>query len=672
MSLLQNEDFKTEAQITGAGGSASQLLNDTKIWVTGNSINKTLDDAIIDGDIGGGGSGINYITNGDFKSNDTGWVEYADAAGVAPVDGTGGAPVTAFTRSTSSPLRGTGSGFWNKIGSVTRQGEGVAYAFTLDTADQGKIQQISFDYTVTSSYADGDMRVYIYDITNSVLIEPSQRDILANSGQGKYLGYFQAPSNSTSYRFIIHTSSASTANYDLKIDNVKVGPANGAAQSKTIAFRMVKNSVQAIATTAFTKITFTSVASADTGLDFSNGGADTTNSRFVAPESGIYSFTTCLDTSATDDGTGVLGGFYKNGALYYRSDTAPGTGSSNQLVMACLMNLTKGDYVEVYTATKGGDASYLVVGHVGFDEKSYFEGFLIKSTDANASSNSAISMRASAGTTNFTGSTTLVFSTKETDTSGAYNSSTGEYTIPESGFYAANALIRVNAITLSTTQAISVLLYRNSTELGGNTQYGNGSSISYRVNASVSFYANKGDVITAKGSSSVSSTMNGGSTDNFFTITKINNPAQIPPTEFVGCSYQTNAAQSISNNTETTILFEDILFDTHSAMNTGTGIYTIPISGIYQIDTNTLFDLNAGWGATEASQISIYKNGNAVAIHYNRVQAAATTYMENQITHTASFVKGDQIMIAIWQNSGGSISLISNSSYNQISIKKLN
>ena len=50
---LQNSDFKTEADLTGAGGTAAQLLNDTKIYITGNGINKTLDDAIVDGDIGG-------------------------------------------------------------------------------------------------------------------------------------------------------------------------------------------------------------------------------------------------------------------------------------------------------------------------------------------------------------------------------------------------------------------------------------------------------------------------------------------------------------------------------------------------------------------------------------------------------------------------------------------
>lgn len=54
---LQNEDSKTLAELTGAGGSASQLLNDTKIYVTALSLNKQLSAAITDGDLSGGGGG---------------------------------------------------------------------------------------------------------------------------------------------------------------------------------------------------------------------------------------------------------------------------------------------------------------------------------------------------------------------------------------------------------------------------------------------------------------------------------------------------------------------------------------------------------------------------------------------------------------------------------------
>lgn len=53
---FQNEDFKSEATLNGQGGDKTNLLHDTKVYVTAMGINKTLDDAITDGDIGGGGS----------------------------------------------------------------------------------------------------------------------------------------------------------------------------------------------------------------------------------------------------------------------------------------------------------------------------------------------------------------------------------------------------------------------------------------------------------------------------------------------------------------------------------------------------------------------------------------------------------------------------------------
>lgn len=74
---LQNEDFKTLTEITNAGGSASQLLNDTKIYVTANSINQQLSTAIQSGLIGGGGGsslGVQLLQNPGFEVGvSTGW-----------------------------------------------------------------------------------------------------------------------------------------------------------------------------------------------------------------------------------------------------------------------------------------------------------------------------------------------------------------------------------------------------------------------------------------------------------------------------------------------------------------------------------------------------------------------------------------------------------------------
>lgn len=70
MGKLQKQDFKTETDLVNAGATAADLLNDTQIYVTANTINKTLDDAITDGDIGGGGSTTELIIK-DVKSSGT-------------------------------------------------------------------------------------------------------------------------------------------------------------------------------------------------------------------------------------------------------------------------------------------------------------------------------------------------------------------------------------------------------------------------------------------------------------------------------------------------------------------------------------------------------------------------------------------------------------------------
>ena len=49
---IQNEDIKSSAELVSGGGTAAQLPNDDKVYITALSINKTLKQAIIDEDIG--------------------------------------------------------------------------------------------------------------------------------------------------------------------------------------------------------------------------------------------------------------------------------------------------------------------------------------------------------------------------------------------------------------------------------------------------------------------------------------------------------------------------------------------------------------------------------------------------------------------------------------------
>ena len=86
---------------------------------------------------------------------------------------------------------------------------------------------MSFDYAVASgTYATSDLTVYLYDVTNSQVIQPSGYQIqAASTGLGmQQKATFQTPSNSTSYRLILHVASPSASAYTVKFDNFNVGP----------------------------------------------------------------------------------------------------------------------------------------------------------------------------------------------------------------------------------------------------------------------------------------------------------------------------------------------------------------------------------------------------------------------------------------------------------------
>lgn len=94
-----------------------------------------------------GAFGINYITNPGADSNISGATAYADAAGTSPIDGVGGSPTVTITRTTSSPLRGAASYLLTKD-AANRQGQGVSYDFTIDSAQKGRSLSVLFDYII--------------------------------------------------------------------------------------------------------------------------------------------------------------------------------------------------------------------------------------------------------------------------------------------------------------------------------------------------------------------------------------------------------------------------------------------------------------------------------------------------------------------------------------------
>jgi hypothetical protein len=173
---------------------------------------------------------INHIGNPEAWKDTSGYSRYDDGAVASPVDGAFGTPNVAFefnrTTVAAEVQRGVAS-FEIVKDANNRQGHGVSYDFTIDNVDQGKTLEISFDYETTANYANDDVGVYIYDITNATIINPADINIQAASSGSTFATSFAAAANSTSYRIIFHVQSVSALAYDLFLDNIRVGPAVG-------------------------------------------------------------------------------------------------------------------------------------------------------------------------------------------------------------------------------------------------------------------------------------------------------------------------------------------------------------------------------------------------------------------------------------------------------------
>lgn len=161
----------------------------------------------------------NYITYGKFESNTLPWATYADAAGSIPIDGTGGSPNITLTRNTTTPLFGLGDGLITKD-AANRQGEGVSYDFALDNGALPEILQLEFSYITSANYVSNDVGVYIYDITNSILIYPTIVNLPASTTANKFIATFLANSTSASYRLIFHIATTNASAYTINIDEV--------------------------------------------------------------------------------------------------------------------------------------------------------------------------------------------------------------------------------------------------------------------------------------------------------------------------------------------------------------------------------------------------------------------------------------------------------------------
>lgn len=168
--------------------------------------------------ITGTASRLQYITGQMFLSN---------GGDAAPITGLGGSVSgVTFTRSTVNPIVGDASFFLSKD-AVDRQGEGVSTDFEIDNINKGETLEVQVSYDGDSGITLGnasDVVIWIYDITNAKLIPVAPKNTLAgpNNSVLTFVGTFTASATSVDYRLIFHIGTASTAAWNLQLDDIVV------------------------------------------------------------------------------------------------------------------------------------------------------------------------------------------------------------------------------------------------------------------------------------------------------------------------------------------------------------------------------------------------------------------------------------------------------------------
>lgn len=183
---------------------------------------------------GGGDGGINivgldtsYLPNNtddiDAEGTVGNWLAYADAAGIQPVDMTGGSPTVTITRTTTGGevLDGTGSFKVTKTAS-NLQGNGASLLVNVPLAYRGKRHSLFNPWKVISGNINqGDVLFYFYDVTNSQLLNPVGFDLVQSYFQLNF--FIDIPSNTTQIRMGYHFASTSASALTFTFDDNFLG-----------------------------------------------------------------------------------------------------------------------------------------------------------------------------------------------------------------------------------------------------------------------------------------------------------------------------------------------------------------------------------------------------------------------------------------------------------------
>jgi hypothetical protein len=520
----------------------------------------------------------------------------------------------------------------------------ISDVFTIDRQDQAQVLTALYNFEVVSGASNANFSgilgsqsfaMYIRDVTNSVWIQPAGfLGMVQSAGPGKSAPItFQtaAVGYGNQYQLAFVCLQATAGAITINFDSFKLGPISantGVPATDWASYPLVIGAT----TTAPTPGTNTSSAkwrrigdSMEITYTFSQtsaGSSGTGTYLFPLPTGMSIDLT---KVTVTTNPSGLAGTVV--GSAFTGTTTASATNYSIPGGAVVPYNSTN---LAVYAASTYGQVVPIGAGNTSLAGSPTYFSFTAIIPIAGWSSNVDMSQDTDTRVVAFRayknggaitiGNNIASYTVIQEDTAGAWNNTTGVYTVPVSGEY-------IVTVTQggSNSGNNAAIVYNGSIILYGPADI--------RANATTAIKCNAGDTISNQISSNT--TLNSDNISTSISIWRLSGPSVIAASESVNASYSVTSATTATAGSP--INYDTKLFDSHNAVSNGT--FTAPISGIYQIEAT-----HATGGNTR--NFFVYKNGAL----YRNLFGTNGAQASNDVKSGSTMVKlnaGDTLFVTI-------------------------
>ncbi len=488
-------------------------------------------------------------------------------------------------RTSASSAFNDGDGFISDARTIDVEDRGAVLGFKASYKINSGASNGNFSATI-----DNTLHVYFYDVTNSAWLQPRGTYSMNSNGVGIITGDIQPPSTCTSIRMALLCANDSAGAMEIYWDSFNLGPEVNAgvpspitpvtvttltsssgtyttpAGVKWIRIRGVGggaggggggsgagNGTPGNQSTFSTFITLPGGNIAGQGATPPNSTAPTISAPAIGtggpgnPAGGIQGSPTAQGGQGGHGGTSLFGG--GGGGSWAATTGNPGTTNSGSggggggcganSVSGC--GGGAGAWCDVIVVNPVASYAYTVGQSVGGGTNGSGGGiggagaagrFVIEEyyTEYGASNSRVIITKVSTATATTVNNTSPIIPySAEFDSTGSW--STNTYTVPESGWYEFEGMIRNTGAGTAYTQnnQIALYVYNNGVSIGSvaDNRVNTTGTLIVTARGSNTFYLLAGAPITFRGYSDVSTTLSGSAAENFVVIKKVNAPAGV-------------------------------------------------------------------------------------------------------------------------------------------------